>query len=56
MNRDVVAILDEPAAQVRFELLGVLAGGSTPEELAAKARADAELWAPIIKAAGIKGE
>jgi tripartite-type tricarboxylate transporter receptor subunit TctC len=42
--------------KARFEVLGVLASGSTPEELAAKARADTELWGPIIKAANIKGE
>jgi hypothetical protein len=33
-----------------------IASGSMPEELATKARADAELWGPIIKAANIKGE
>jgi len=31
-------------------------GGSTPEELGARMKAEAELWGPIIKAANIKGE
>jgi tripartite-type tricarboxylate transporter receptor subunit TctC len=56
MNADIVAMLGESALKARFELLGVLPGGSTPEELAAKARADAELWGPIIKGANIKPE
>jgi hypothetical protein len=30
--------------------------GSMPEELAAKTRADTEMWAPIIKAANIRVE
>ena len=56
MNTDIVAMLGEPTVKARFETLGVLASGSTPGELAAKARADTELWAPIIKAANIRGE
>ena len=56
MNADIVALLGEPAVQAKFEPLGVLAGGSTQEELAAKARADAELWGPIIEQAGIKAK
>jgi tripartite-type tricarboxylate transporter receptor subunit TctC len=56
MNADIVAMLGEPTVKARFETLGVLASGSTPGELAAKARADTELWAPIIKAANIRGE
>ena len=56
MNADIVKIFGEPAVKARFEVIGVLASGSTPEELAAKARADTELWAPIIKAANIRGE
>jgi tripartite-type tricarboxylate transporter receptor subunit TctC len=56
MNGDIVKMLGEPAVKARFEVIGVLASGSTPEELAAKARADTELWGPIIKAANIRGE
>jgi tripartite-type tricarboxylate transporter receptor subunit TctC len=56
MQADIVAMLDEPAVKARFEPLGVAVAGSTPAELAARARADAELWGPVIKAANIKGE
>jgi tripartite-type tricarboxylate transporter receptor subunit TctC len=56
INADTVAMLKEPAVKARFEPLGVAAGGSTPEALAAKARAEAEQWGPVIKAANIRGE
>jgi hypothetical protein len=39
-----------------IEVIGVLATGSMPEELAAKTRAVTEMWAPIIKAANTRGE
>ncbi len=55
MNGDIVAMLAEPAVKAQFELLGVAAAGSTPDELAARARADTALWGPIIKAANIRG-
>jgi tripartite-type tricarboxylate transporter receptor subunit TctC len=56
INTDMVAILSEPAIKQKYEPLGVLAGGSTPEQLAAKNAADVALWAPIIKEAHIKVE
>jgi tripartite-type tricarboxylate transporter receptor subunit TctC len=56
MNADTVALLQEPAIKTRFEPLGITAGGSAPAAMAARMRADAELWGPIIKAANIKGE
>ena len=55
LREDVVSMLDQPAVKARFEVLGVAVAGSTPAELAARARADAELWGPIIKAANIRG-
>src|SRR5438477_3698693 len=51
MQADVVAMLGEPAVKARFEPQGVAVAGSTPAELAARTRADAELWGPVIKAA-----
>jgi tripartite-type tricarboxylate transporter receptor subunit TctC len=56
MNADAVAMLHEPAVQDKFDPLGVLARGSTPDELTAKNAADAALWGPIIKEANIKVE
>jgi tripartite-type tricarboxylate transporter receptor subunit TctC len=56
MHADTVAVLGEPAVKARLEQLGVAVIGSTPEVLAAKLKAETEMWGPIIKAAGIKGE
>ena len=56
MNADMVAMLSEPAIKQKYEPLGVLAQGSTPQELAAKNAGDAVLWGPIIKEANIKVE
>jgi tripartite-type tricarboxylate transporter receptor subunit TctC len=56
IHADTAAMLGEPAVKARFEPLGVVVVGSTPEELAARARADTELWGPVIKAGNIKGE
>jgi tripartite-type tricarboxylate transporter receptor subunit TctC len=56
MNADTVAMLGEPAVKARFETLGIVVRGSTPEELAVRARGDTELWGPIIKAGNIRGE
>jgi tripartite-type tricarboxylate transporter receptor subunit TctC len=56
MNADTVALLRERTIQERFDPLGITAKSSTPAEMAARMRADAELWGPIIKAANIKGE
>ncbi len=56
MNADCVAMLDEPATKQKFEPLGIVARGSTPQGLAAMNAADVAHWAPIIKAANIRGE
>lgn len=56
INADVVAMLREPAIRDKYRLLGVMAQGSTPAELAARNSADAALWGPIIKEANIKVE
>jgi tripartite-type tricarboxylate transporter receptor subunit TctC len=56
LHDDTVAILAEPAIKVRLEQVGVEIVASTPEQLAARMRAEMELWGPVIKAAGIKGE
>jgi tripartite-type tricarboxylate transporter receptor subunit TctC len=56
MNADTVALLRKRTIQERFDPLGITAKSSTPAEMAARMRADAELWGPIIKAANIKGE
>ena len=56
MNSDCVAMLSETAVKAKFEPLGIVAAGSTPQQLAAMNVSDAARWAPIIKEANIKGE
>jgi tripartite-type tricarboxylate transporter receptor subunit TctC len=56
IQADVAKALADPAVKARFEPLGVTVASSTPEELGARMKAEAELWGPIIKAANIKGE
>jgi tripartite-type tricarboxylate transporter receptor subunit TctC len=56
INADMVTILGDPAVKEKYKMLGVLAQGSTPAELAYRNKADAALWAPIIKEANIKVE
>jgi tripartite-type tricarboxylate transporter receptor subunit TctC len=56
INADMVTILADPAIKERYKVLGVLAQGSTPAELAARNKADAALWAPIIKETNIHVE
>jgi tripartite-type tricarboxylate transporter receptor subunit TctC len=56
INADAVALLGEPATKARFDTLGVTVVASSPSQLAARLRAEIELWGPIIKAANIKGE
>jgi tripartite-type tricarboxylate transporter receptor subunit TctC len=56
INADSVAMLSDPAVKAKFEPLGIAAAGSSPEQLAAMNTGDVAHWAPIIKAANIKGE
>lgn len=56
INADVRTMLAEPAIKARLAPLGIEAAGSTPEQLAADAKSETELWGPVIKTAGIKGE
>jgi len=54
--RDAADAMKSPAVKTRFQTLGAVPVGSTPEEIAALIRSDYEKWGPIIKAAGIKAE
>jgi tripartite-type tricarboxylate transporter receptor subunit TctC len=56
LHADTIAVLAEPAIRARLEQVGVEVVASTPEQLAARMRAEMDLWGPVIKAAGIKGE
>jgi len=56
MHAEVAKMQTEAAVKQRFEVLGVDAASSTPDQLAAIMRSEHGLWAPVIKAQNIKGE
>ena len=56
IHRDAADSMKSLAVKERFQTLGAVPIGSTPEELAALIRADYEKWGPIIKAAGVVAE
>jgi tripartite-type tricarboxylate transporter receptor subunit TctC len=50
---DTVAVVNDPAVKAKFEKIGMVAVGSTPEELAAALKAETDRWTPVIKEARI---
>jgi tripartite-type tricarboxylate transporter receptor subunit TctC len=54
LHDDAAAMLAQPAVKARFEPLGIAVLSSTPDDLAARLRREADLWGPIIKAENIK--
>jgi len=53
IHADTVAVVHDPAVKARFEKIGMVAVGSTPEELAAALKAETDRWTPVIKEARI---
>ena len=56
IHKDTGAVLREPEVQKRFLDLGAEVGGNSPEEFAARVRAETDLWAKVAKSANIKPE
>ena len=52
LNKVITDALAEPAFRERVLRLGLVPRGSTPAELAAIQKTDAERWAPAVKASG----
>jgi tripartite-type tricarboxylate transporter receptor subunit TctC len=50
---DTAAVVRDPAVKAKFEKIGMVAVGSTPEELAAAMKAETDRWTPVIKEAKI---
>jgi len=53
INADTVAVVHDPAVKAKFEKIGMVAVGSTPEELGAALKAETDRWGPVIKEAKI---
>jgi tripartite-type tricarboxylate transporter receptor subunit TctC len=53
IHDDTVAAVHDPAVKAKFERIGMVAIGSTPDELAAALKAETERWTPVIKEAKI---
>ena len=56
IQRDAAAILTTPEMKESLLAQGCVASGSSPEELSARIKSDYELWAKVIKTAGVKLE
>ncbi len=56
INADMVTLLTEAAIKSRLAPLGIEASSSTPDQLAAEAKAETALWGPVIQAANIKSD
>jgi tripartite-type tricarboxylate transporter receptor subunit TctC len=53
IHSDTVAALRDPAVKAHFDQIGMIAVGSTPQELAALLTAEIEKWQPVIRQAHI---
>jgi tripartite-type tricarboxylate transporter receptor subunit TctC len=53
IHADTVAAVHDPAVKGKFANIGMVAVGSTPEELAAALKAETEKWVPVIREAKI---
>jgi tripartite-type tricarboxylate transporter receptor subunit TctC len=56
LSRDFVDALNNATVKERLTKLGASPIGSSPQDFAAKIRADYDKWGPIFKEAGIKAE
>jgi tripartite-type tricarboxylate transporter receptor subunit TctC len=53
INADTVAVVHDAEVKAKFERIGMVAVGSTPEELATALKTEMEKWTPVIKEAKI---
>lgn len=56
LNRALAEALRDPAVRERLKQAGLEAVGGTPEQFAALIRAEADKWAPVIRATGARIE
>ncbi|TSA41494.1 MAG: tripartite tricarboxylate transporter substrate binding protein [Betaproteobacteria bacterium] len=56
LNQEINRALGTPELKERMSADGLTAGGGTPDEFAARIKAETEKWAQVIKTSGIKPE
>jgi tripartite-type tricarboxylate transporter receptor subunit TctC len=56
MREEAIKALNAPQVTQAMALQGLDPETSTPQELAARIRAETKVWADVIKSAGIKAE
>lgn len=56
LNKELNAVLTDPAIVEKLSTLGIVATPGTPDELGARIRTDLEKYGKVVKAAGIKAE
>jgi tripartite-type tricarboxylate transporter receptor subunit TctC len=56
LQREIAAVLKEPAVRERYAVLGIDPVGNTPEEYTAQVRADFAMWEVVVKKAKIRIE
>ena len=54
LNRDIQAVLDDPAYRKQMSVLGFELAGGSPQQLTAYVQAERKKWVPIIRKLGIK--
>jgi tripartite-type tricarboxylate transporter receptor subunit TctC len=54
LHREIVKVIALPEVRQKFETLGFTPVGSTPEESAARIKAELDLWAKVIRDAKIQ--
>lgn len=52
LNKALVNAINQPDVKTRLQALGFVPTGTTPQQLGAIQKADAAMWAPVIKASG----
>ena len=56
LNRETVAVLNDPDVRAAFAKHGVEAEPGTPEALGARIRDDVKKWRDVVSGAGIKAQ
>jgi tripartite-type tricarboxylate transporter receptor subunit TctC len=56
LNREAIAVLDQPDLKTRLAALGIEVSGSTPDALRAEVFAEFDKWAKVLKEGNIKQE